>query len=109
VALSFTRGILQTPSCLGRLAPKPAIMLVRLVLTLKQSVRRCLYRRWEGQVIGREVRTKTTELERMYRGNTPYPIGKPKVTRRAYGSTRLAEEACRRMVARRTRLGYRAA
>ncbi len=45
----------------------------------------------------------------MYRGNTPYPIGKSKVTRRAYGSTRLAEEACHRMVARRTRLGYRAA
>jgi hypothetical protein len=36
---------------------------VRLVITLKQSIRRCLYRRWEGEVVGREVRTKTVDLD----------------------------------------------
>ena len=53
--------------------------------------------------------TKTTELERMYLGNTPYPIGKPKLTHRAYGSARLAKEAGQRIATRRTLLGYRAA
>ena len=82
-------------------------MLVRLVLTLKQSVRRCLYRRWEGQVIGREVRTKTTELERMYRGNTPYPIGQAKMIRRTYLSRAVAEAGFHKAKLRRLTTGYR--
>lgn len=82
---------------------------IRLQKTLKQSLRRCVYRRWEAEVKGTVLITKTTDLERMYRGNTPYPTGKPKVTRRAYDSPRLASEACQRLAQRRTRLGYRAA
>lgn len=82
---------------------------VRLQKTLKQSLRRCVYRRWEAEVQGNVLITKTTELERMYRGNTPYPIGKAKVTRRPYDSPRQASEACQRLAQRRTRLGYRAA
>ena len=82
-------------------------MPVRLVITLKQSVRRCLYRRWEGQVVGRELRTKTVELERMYRGNTPYPIGKIRQKTRAYPSRAGATQALKMMVARRKALGYR--
>ncbi len=82
---------------------------IRLQKTLKQSLRRCVYRRWEAEVKGTVLVTKTTDLERMYRGNTPYPIGKAKVTRRAYDSPRLASEACQRLAQRRTRLGYRAA
>ncbi len=81
----------------------------RLQQTLKQSLRRCVYRRWEATVKGAMLITKTTELERMYRGNTPYPVGKPKVTRRAYSSNRLAKEAGQRMATSRARLGYRAA
>jgi len=45
--------------------PKPDSTMVRLIVTLKQSARRCLYRHWEGLVVGREVRTKTIELERI--------------------------------------------
>ena len=82
---------------------------VLLQITLKQSLRRCTYRRWEAEVKGNLLITKTTDLERMYRGNTPYPTGKPKVTRRAYDSPSLASEACQRLAQRRTRLGYRAA
>lgn len=82
---------------------------VRLQKTLKQSLRRCVYRRWEAEVQGKVLITKTTELERMYRGNTPYPIGKPKVTRRAFETSRQASEAYLRLAQRRTRLGYRAA
>ncbi len=82
---------------------------VRLQKTLKEGLRRCVYRRWEATVKGAVLITKTTELERMYRGNTPYPVGKPKVTRRAYSSNRLAKEAGQRMATSRARLGYRAA
>jgi hypothetical protein len=81
---------------------------VRLQKTLKEGLRRCVYRHWEAKVEGAVLITKTTELERMYRGNTPYPIGKPRVTRRIYSSNRLAKEAGQRMATSRARLGYRA-
>ena len=84
-------------------------MPVRLVITLKQSVRGCLYRRWEGNVVGRELRTKTVDLERMYRGNTPYPIGKSRRGAKRYKSQAEAARALKHMAARRKALGYRAA
>ncbi len=82
-------------------------MPVRLVVTLKQSVRRCLYRRWEGQLVGRELRTKTVDLERMYRGNTPYPIGNARQLARTYPSKAEAAQALKMMVTRRKARGYR--
>jgi hypothetical protein len=82
-------------------------MPVRLILTLKQSVRRCLYRRWEGQVVGRVLRTKTVKLERMYRGNTPYPTGKVRQVSRAYPTAPEAKRALKLMLVRRKALGYR--
>ncbi len=81
-------------------------MHVRLAITLKQSIRRCLYRRWEGEVVGREVRTKTVDLERMYRGNTPYPIGMVRQTRKAYASSARATLALQLLIARRRTKGY---
>jgi hypothetical protein len=81
-------------------------MPVRLILTLKQSVRRCLYRCWEGQVVGRELRTKTVDLERMYRGNTPYPIGKVRKTGKSYASRAEASCALKVKAARRRARGY---
>ena len=82
-------------------------MPVRLVITLKQSVRRCLYRRWEGQVVGRVLRTTTVDLERMYRGTTPYPIGKVRRTTQAYPTRPEATQALKMLSARRKALGYR--
>jgi hypothetical protein len=82
---------------------------VRLQKTLKEGLRRCVYRRWEASVKGAVLITQSTDLERMYRGNTPYPVGKPKVARRVYSSNRLAKEAGLRMATSRARLGYRAA
>jgi hypothetical protein len=96
-------------ACLQDKLPKPALMTVRLVITLKQSVRRYLYRRWEGQVVGRELRTKTVDLERMYRGNTPYPIGKIRQATRTYPTQAMATRALGLMTSRRKALGYRAA
>jgi hypothetical protein len=82
---------------------------VRLQKTLKEGLRRCAYQRWEATIKGAALITKTTDLERLYRGNTPYPVGKPRVTRRVYSSNRLAKEAGQRMATIRSRLGYRAA
>jgi hypothetical protein len=45
---------------------------VCLQKTLKEGLRRCLYRRWEATCRGSVLIAKTTDLERMYRGNTPY-------------------------------------
>ncbi len=80
---------------------------VRLQKTLKEGLRRCVYRRREASVKGAVLIMKTTDLERMYRGNTPYPIGKPKVTRRTYGSPSLAKLAFQRANERRKLAGYR--
>jgi hypothetical protein len=80
---------------------------IQLQKTLKQSLRRCIYRRWEAVVKGTSLITKTTELERMYRGNTPYPIGKPRLNRRVYPNGRLAQQALRAQTQRRSALGYR--
>ena len=99
----------KSPACLHAPGINPAAMPVRLVVTLKQSVRRCLYRRWEGQVVGRELRTKTVALERMYRGNTPYPIGRTRRTAKVYASHAEGARALKVMAARRRARGYRVA
>jgi hypothetical protein len=80
---------------------------VRLQKTLKEGLRRCVYRRWEATVKGVVLITKTTELERMYRGNTPYPIGKPKVGRKPYPNRKLAEAIILQARRRRLASGYR--
>lgn len=81
---------------------------VRLQKTLKQSLRRCIYRRWEAEVQGKVLITKTTDLERMYRGNTPYPVGKVRTFVKTYPSSILAKRALCEMTARRRGQGYRA-
>jgi hypothetical protein len=80
---------------------------VLLQKTLKVGLRRCVYRRWEAAIQGGLLITKATELERMYRGNTPYPIGKPKVTQQAFASTKTALLALSMATQRRVRLGYK--
>ncbi len=82
---------------------------VRLQKTLKEGLRRCVYRRWEASVKGAMLIMKSTDLERMYRGNTPYPIGKPKANRRTYGSPSLAKLALKCAHERRKSAGYRSA
>ena len=80
---------------------------LRLQKTLKQSLRRCVYRRWEAEIKGTLLITKTTELERLYRGNTPYPVGKSKLSRKAYPSRNLAEASMLQAKQRRLASGYR--
>ena len=80
---------------------------VCLQKTLKEGLRRCVYRRWEAEIKGKVLIAKTTELERMYRGNTPYPIGRPKIIRRSYASAQLARRAHERGLAYRLNAGYR--
>jgi len=59
---------------------------IRLQKTLKEGLRRCVYRRWEAEAKGKVLITKTTELERLYRGNTPYPTGVSSYTRTAFST-----------------------
>ena len=80
---------------------------VRLQKTLKEGLRRCVYRRWEEEVKGTVLITKTTDLERLYRGNTPYPIGRAKISRRSFASAQLARRAHERGLAYRLKAGYR--
>ena len=80
---------------------------IRLQKTLKEGLRRCVYRRWEAAVKGKVLITKTTDLERMYRGNTPYPVGKGRPFAKTFTSSILAKRAFRAMVARRRGQGYR--
>ena len=79
---------------------------VCLQKTLKEGLRRCVYRRWEAEIKGKVLIAKTTDLERMYRGNTPYPIGRPKILRRSYASAQLARRAHERGLAYRLNAGY---
>ena len=76
--------------------------------TLKEGLRRCVYRRWEAEVKGKVLVTKTTVLERMYRGNTPYPIGRSNVIRLKHASPSLACAALKSAIRRRRSTGYAA-
>ena len=80
---------------------------IRLQKTLKEGLRRCVYRRWQAAVKGNVLITKTTDLERMYRGNTPYPIGRAKINRRSFASAQLARRAHERGLAYRLKAGFR--
>ena len=79
---------------------------VCLQKTLKEGLRRCVYRRWEAAVKGKVLITKTTDLERMYRGNTPYPFGKVRQTAKAFPTRAEAARALKQMMIRRRALGY---
>jgi hypothetical protein len=81
---------------------------VRLQKTLKEGLRRCVYRRWEAAVKGKVLTTQTTDLERMCRGNTPYPIGTPKIKRRKYASPSLARSALHVAIHSRRAAGFAA-
>ena len=81
---------------------------VCLQKTLKEGLRRCVYRRWEAEVKGKVLITKTMELERMYRGNTPYPIGRPGVRYYSYPTKAKALVALGSAIRRRRRQGYSA-
>ncbi len=61
---------------------------------------------YEAEVKGRVLTTKTTQLERMYRGNTSYPIGRPKSTQRKYASRSLAQAALQSAIRRLRSMGY---
>jgi cytochrome c556 len=81
---------------------------ITLQKTLKEGIRRCVYRRWEAEVKGKILITKTTSLERMYRGNSPYPTGLIKQTSQFFASSADALSALHRACERRRKIGYRA-
>ena len=82
---------------------------VRLQKTLKEGLRRCVYRRWEATIKGNVLITKTTDLERLYRGNTPYPTTKPRIRTFRYQTKAASLAALGSAIRRRHRQGYSAA
>ena len=88
------------------LMPQRAPTKVRLQKTLKEGLRRCVYRRWEAEVKGRVLTTKTTDLERMYRGNTPYPLGAGTTRRRVFADNAAAKVNVEAAIKRRKQTGY---
>lgn len=78
---------------------------IRLQKTLKEGLRRSVYRRWEAEVKGKELITKTMELERLYRGNTPYPTKAAQVRRRAFAKATQAHASMAEIFQRRLRAG----
>ena len=79
---------------------------IRLQKTLKEGLRRCIYRRWEAAVSGKVLRTRTIELERMYLGNTPYPIAKSPLIKTPFPTCAGALAALHRRIAARLAQGY---
>ena len=79
---------------------------ISLQKILKEGLRRCVYRRWEGSVSGKVLRTRTIDLERMYRGNTPYPIAKSPLTQKRFPTPGDALSALRRRMTARRAQGY---
>jgi hypothetical protein len=73
---------------------------------LKVGPRRCIYRRWEAEVKGKTLITKTTKLERMYRGNTPYPLRKPIIRSFKLLSLTAALNKLSQLSAKRRKLGF---
>jgi hypothetical protein len=82
---------------------------IRLQKTLKEGLRRCVYRRWEATIKGKVLITKTTDLERLYRGNTPYPTTKPRRRILRYQTKAASVAALDSAIRRRHRQGYSAA
>ena len=77
--------------------------------TIKEGLRRCVYRRWQAEVKGNVLITKTTDLERLYRGNTPYPTTKPRRRILRYQTKAASLAALGLATRRRYRQGYSAA
>ena len=77
--------------------------------TIKEGLRRCVYRRWQAEVKGNVLITKTTDLERLYRGNTPYPTTKPRRRILRYQTKAASLAALGLASRRRYRQGYSAA
>lgn len=74
--------------------------------TLRASLRRCRYRHWLATLKGHSVETVTKETERLYRGNTPYVVGKTRVQTWTYVNVEIAQRRMIKMADRRKKSGY---
>lgn len=79
---------------------------IALIKADKVGLRRCIYRRWEAKIVGASILLRVITLERLYRGNTPYSIGKPCISEKRFATTEYAQVALRRMMGLKARQGY---
>ena len=87
--------------------PTMANIKISLQKTLTKSQRRCTYRRWDASISQATLSTQIKELERLYRGNPPYPVASQLIRSRVYPSVAHAKAALQVRVRRLLALGYR--
>ena len=87
--------------------PTKANIKIRLQKTLTKGQRRCTYRRWEASISQATLSTQIKELERLYRGNPPYPVESQLIRSRVYPTVAHAKAALQVRVRRLLALGYR--
>lgn len=86
--------------------PKLANVQICLQKTLSHGPRRCTYRRWEAAITQATVSTQIKQLERLYRGNTPYPVATRPIRQRTYPTSAQAKAALASRIRRLLALGY---
>ena len=74
--------------------------------TLKSSVRRYKYRRWEIIRKGKNITVRTIDLERLYRGITPHPISSSKISKIAYSNLDDTTKGYKELITRKKSAGY---
>lgn len=80
---------------------------VQLIKVVKSGLRRSLQIRWGIKLSGVSVMTSEALYERMYRGNTPYLIGKVKVVKRTYSSAANARSMLQMLLKEKYEGGFR--
>ena len=79
---------------------------ISLQKTERKSLRRCLYSRWDAKQCGSSVVSRNTKFQRMYRGNTLYPIKPPRYRCLSYATATIAKIRLKGMITYRLSMGY---
>ena len=80
---------------------------VQLIKFVKSGLRRSQQIRWGIKLSGVSVMTSEALYETMYRGNTPYLIGKVKVVKRTYSSATKARNMLQMLLKEKYEGGFR--
>ena len=78
-----------------------------LIKKVKNGLRRCLSLEWKAKISGKAVVISETQLETMYKGNTPYPIAGTKIRTRTYSDQAEARLALELLAKMKSKEGYR--
>ena len=99
-----TREMPQKRNCRKRLQD---VQTLQLIKKLKVSLRRSLIRQWKAEISGKTLVISETLLETMYRGNTPYRIGRVKKSVRTYKDKSRVRIILQTLAKQKAKEGYR--